>query len=80
LAAATVSPGLGATVAIGDIDESAVEDQLGPIDVVVNNAGVIAVGSAVDEDDAVTRRVLNVNIYGVILWHQAVRTTDVAPR
>ena len=33
----------------------------------VNNAGVIAVGSAVDEDDAVTRRVLDVNIYGVIL-------------
>jgi NAD(P)-dependent dehydrogenase (short-subunit alcohol dehydrogenase family) len=67
LATATVLQGLGATVAIGDIDESAVEDQLGPIDVVVNNAGVIAVGSAVDEDDAVTRRVLNVNIYGVIL-------------
>ena len=67
MAAATVLPGSGATVAIGDIDESAVEDQLGPIDAVVNNAGVIAVGSAVDEDDAVTRRVLNVNIYGVIL-------------
>jgi NAD(P)-dependent dehydrogenase (short-subunit alcohol dehydrogenase family) len=97
LATATVLQGLGATVAIGDIDESAVEeagsrlglkvrrrldvtdrqsftefletveDQLGPIDVMVNNAGVIAVGSAVDEDDAVTRRVLNVNIYGVIL-------------
>jgi NAD(P)-dependent dehydrogenase (short-subunit alcohol dehydrogenase family) len=33
----------------------------------VNNAGVVAVGSAVDEDDAVTRRVLDVNIYGVIL-------------
>ena len=44
-----------------------VENQLGPIDVVVNNAGVIAVGSAVDEADAVTKRVLDVNIYGVIL-------------
>jgi hypothetical protein len=30
LATATVLQGLGATVAIGDIDESAVEDQLGP--------------------------------------------------
>ena len=44
-----------------------VEDQLGPVDVLVNNAGVIAVGSAVDEPDAVTQRVLDVNIRGVIL-------------
>ena len=88
---------MGAVVAIGDIDRSAVkeagsrlglkvgrrldvtdrrsftdfldqvEDQLGPVDVLVNNAGVIAVGSAVDEADAVTKRVLDVNIYGVIL-------------
>jgi short-subunit dehydrogenase len=45
----------------------AVEDQLGPVDVLVNNAGVIAVGHAVDESDAITRRVLDVNVYGVIL-------------
>ena len=44
-----------------------VEDQLGPVDVLVNNAGVIAVGSAVAEADAITQRVLDVNIYGVIL-------------
>jgi short-subunit dehydrogenase len=44
-----------------------VEDQLGPLDVLVNNAGVIAVGSAVNEDDAITRRVLDVNIGGVML-------------
>lgn len=44
-----------------------VEKQLGPIDVLVNNAGVIAVGNAVDEADAVTRRLLDVNVYGVIL-------------
>jgi short-subunit dehydrogenase len=44
-----------------------VERELGPVDVVVNNAGVIAVGSAVDESDAITRRVLDVNVYGVIL-------------
>ena len=43
-----------------------VEDQLGPIDVMVNNAGVVAVGSAVDEDDAVTKRVLDDKVYGVI--------------
>ena len=97
LATATLLQGLGAAVAIGDIDRSAVkeagtqlglkvgrrldvtdrrsftdfldqvEDQLGPVDVLVNNAGVIAVGSAVDEADAITQRVLDVNIYGVIL-------------
>jgi short-subunit dehydrogenase len=44
-----------------------VEAQLGPVDVLVNNAGVIAVGSAVDEADTTTQRLLNVNIYGVIL-------------
>jgi short-subunit dehydrogenase len=44
-----------------------VEGELGPVDIVVNNAGVIAVGSAVDESDAITRRVLDVNVYGVIL-------------
>jgi short-subunit dehydrogenase len=44
-----------------------VENELGPIDVLVNNAGVIAVGSAVDEDDAVSKRVLDVNIWGVVL-------------
>jgi len=97
LATATVLQGLGAAVAIGDIDRSAVkeagsrlglkvgrrldvterrsfaefldhvEDQLGPVDVLVNNAGVIAVGRAVDEADAITQRVLDVNIYGVIV-------------
>ncbi|HZC91912.1 MAG TPA: SDR family oxidoreductase [Mycobacterium sp.] len=44
-----------------------VEQGLGPLDVLVNNAGVIAVGSAVDETDAITKRVLDVNVFGVIL-------------
>jgi NAD(P)-dependent dehydrogenase (short-subunit alcohol dehydrogenase family) len=95
LAIATALHGLGAKVAIGDIDQAAakeagrsfelggeldvtdrqsftdfldaVEDQLGPLDVLVNNAGVIAVGSAVDEPDAITQRLLDVNIFGVML-------------
>ncbi|OBH09988.1 SDR family oxidoreductase [Mycobacterium sp. E3247] len=97
LAIATALHGLGANVAIGDIDEAAVQEaggrlgltvrrgldvtdrqsfagfldavaaELGPLDVLVNNAGVIAAGSAVDEADDVTERVLDVNIRGVIL-------------
>lgn len=45
----------------------AVESDLGHLDVVVNNAGVIAVGAAVDESDDATRRLLDVNVFGVIL-------------
>ncbi|CQD16201.1 short chain dehydrogenase [Mycobacterium europaeum] len=44
-----------------------VERQLGPIDVLVNNAGIMPLGRVIDEPDAVTRRVLDINVYGVIL-------------
>ena len=44
-----------------------VERQLGPIDVLVNNAGIMPLGRIIDEPDAVTRRILDINVYGVIL-------------
>lgn len=44
-----------------------VERQLGVIDVLVNNAGIISVCNAIDEPDAVTQRLLAVNVYGVML-------------
>ncbi|EUA10164.1 short chain dehydrogenase family protein [Mycobacterium kansasii 732] len=44
-----------------------VERQLGPIDVLVNNAGIMPVGRIIDERDSVTRRILDINVYGVIL-------------
>ena len=97
LATATALHNLGATVAIGDIDEAKVKEsggdlgldvygkldvtdkdsfsdfldqverKLGPIDVLVNNAGIMPVGRIIDEPDAVTRRILDINVYGVIL-------------
>jgi len=44
-----------------------VERELGPLDVLINNAGIMPVGVLVDEPDAVTRRILDINVYGVII-------------
>jgi NADP-dependent 3-hydroxy acid dehydrogenase YdfG len=44
-----------------------VEAQLGPIDVMVNNAGIMQVGHTVwDEDDATTLRMIDINVNGVM--------------
>jgi short-subunit dehydrogenase len=43
------------------------EEQLGPVDVLVNNAGIMQVGRFVDEDDVTARRMVDINIHGVIL-------------
>lgn len=45
---------------------SAVEDRWGPIDVLVNNAGVMWVGRFDEEPEAATERQLAVNLHGVI--------------
>ncbi len=44
-----------------------VEEQLGPLDVLVNNAGIMPLGRFVDEDDLTTRRMIDINLHGVIL-------------
>ena len=44
-----------------------VAERLGPLDVLVNNAGVMHVGPFLEEDDAWTRRQVDVNLHGVIL-------------
>ncbi len=46
------------------------ERQLGPVDVVVNNAGIMPVTALVDESDESIRRQLDINIYGVIVGTQ----------
>jgi len=43
------------------------EEQLGPVDVLVNNAGIMPIGPFLEEDDATARRVLDINVHGVIL-------------
>lgn len=43
-----------------------VTDAWGPLDVLVNNAGVMWVGSFTDEPEAATERMLAVNLHGVI--------------
>ena len=43
------------------------EEQFGPIDVLVNNAGIMPIGPFLDEDDATARRILDINVHGVIL-------------
>ncbi|WP_068274538.1 SDR family oxidoreductase [Aldersonia kunmingensis] len=44
-----------------------VTEQLGPMDALVNNAGIMPVGALVDEDDALSRRALDVDVFGVIV-------------
>jgi NAD(P)-dependent dehydrogenase (short-subunit alcohol dehydrogenase family)/undecaprenyl pyrophosphate phosphatase UppP len=44
-----------------------VEHELGPLDVLVNNAGIAPLGRFADEPDEVTRRVLAVNLLGPAL-------------
>jgi NADP-dependent 3-hydroxy acid dehydrogenase YdfG len=47
------------------LDEA--ERELGPLDVLVNNAGIMQVGRFIDEDDLTAQRMIDINIHGVIL-------------
>ena len=47
------------------LDEA--EGRLGELDVLVNNAGIMVLGRFVDEDDATTQRMLDINVRGVLL-------------
>ena len=46
------------------LDET--EEQLGALDVLVNNAGIMHLAALVDEDDASARRQVDINIHGVL--------------
>src|SRR5215204_3742905 len=45
----------------------AAERELGPVDVIVNNAGIMPVTPLVEEADDSVRRQLDINVYGVIV-------------
>lgn len=42
------------------------EEQLAPIDVLINNAGIMPIGPFLQEDDATAQRILDINVHGVI--------------
>jgi NAD(P)-dependent dehydrogenase (short-subunit alcohol dehydrogenase family) len=43
-----------------------VERRLGPLDVLINNAGIMPIGPFVAESDACARRMADINLHGVI--------------
>ncbi|MDX6665130.1 MAG: hypothetical protein QOG68_1336 [Solirubrobacteraceae bacterium] len=43
-----------------------VEQELGPLDVVINNAGIMQLGPFLDEDDNTTQRQIDINVNGVL--------------
>jgi NAD(P)-dependent dehydrogenase (short-subunit alcohol dehydrogenase family) len=46
---------------------AATEERLGPIDALINNAGIMPAGPLLDEDDTVTKRIFEINTYGFVL-------------
>jgi NAD(P)-dependent dehydrogenase (short-subunit alcohol dehydrogenase family) len=43
-----------------------VESRLGPLDVLINNAGIMPIGPFVEETDACAQRMVDINLHGVI--------------
>ena len=43
-----------------------VEERLGSLDVLINNAGIMPLGQFVEEDDATAHRMVDINVHGVM--------------
>ena len=43
------------------------ESRLGPLEIMINNAGIMPVGPFLEETDAIARRMVDINLHGVIL-------------
>ncbi len=48
----------------------AVEAKLGPVDVIINNAGIMLLGDFFDEDLNLSRRQIEINLWGVLIGSQ----------
>lgn len=62
---------LGAQLDVTDVSSfeaflDRVEAELGMVDVLINNAGIMPLGQLLDESDTVTRRIIDINLGGVI--------------
>jgi len=57
-----------------------IERALGPLDVLVNNAGIMPVGPFLEESAATTRRIVEVNVHGVVNGMKAVLPRFLARR
>jgi NAD(P)-dependent dehydrogenase (short-subunit alcohol dehydrogenase family) len=44
-----------------------VESRLGPLDVLINNAGIMPIGPFVSETDVTAERIIDINVHGVII-------------
>ncbi len=55
-----------------------VERELGPIDVFVNNAGIMQLSRFLDEDDATAHRMIDINLHGVLYGMKVVLPRMVA--
>ncbi|MFL5913974.1 MAG: SDR family oxidoreductase [Gaiellaceae bacterium] len=74
--AQSTAEGLGPNVSAYHVDVTrrpsfadflnSVERDLGPLDVLVNNAGIMPIGSLLEEDDDTAHRLVDINVHGVI--------------
>src|SRR5437764_2308980 len=72
LAADVPGAATGLELDVTDVDSfrrflDEVEDRLGPLDVLVNNAGIMFVGTFLEQDLAALRRQTDVNLHGVMI-------------
>ena len=68
-AAATIEGALGMALDVADADAfdrflDVAEDALGPVDVLVNNAGIMPIGPFLEQDEALARRAVDINVHG----------------